>query len=544
MRRSSCIAIVSLAAFVTALAASPTQAQCAAPELQKVTAGNLSAYDQFGRAVAIGSNVAVVGARYADGITAQAGGAYVYRFDGHLWIEEQRLVASDGLPLDEFGHALAIDGNLIVVGARLGDSPGTPDTGAAYFFRHDGTAWVEEAKVSDGVAGGEFGYAVDLQGDVALVGARLDDGPVTGSGAAYVYRNLAGSWTLEQKLLASDGDTLDCFGAATALDGNLAVVGAYLETNTVNAGGAVYVYRYDGTNWIQERKLLASDRAPDDRLGISVDVDGDWVIAGAYRADKTSSLDCDSGAAYIFHYAGGSWSEDQKLTASDGQCGHCFGLSVGLSGSLAVVGSFLYEFWVEDRGAAYAFRYNGTDWLEELKLLASDGDTGDLFGTSVAVSGETVMIGAFTDDCKAIDTGSAYLYQGPAWTRYGTGTPGTNGITPTIRAVGCPTLGNHLFDVIGENALPRSWGTLLVGFKPLWSIAAGWELLVDMRGPPPGVVVHVGFSAGGSCTVDMPIPNNPYLDGLGLYLQFLIEDPGAANGVASTAGLKMSMYKD
>jgi hypothetical protein len=171
--------------------------------------------------------------------------------------------------------------------------------------------------------------------------------------------------------------------------------------------GSAYIFRWDGTSWSQQTKLLASDGAADDWFGSSVSISGDYAIVGADGDDDKGIL---SGSACIFKRDGTNWIEQQKLTASDGAAGDNFGYSVSISGDLAIAGAVQYGYGSSCIGKAYIFRWDGTSWSQQTKLLASDGAAGDVFGCSVAISGDFAIVGAFGDDDKGSDSGSAYIF--------------------------------------------------------------------------------------------------------------------------------------
>ena len=247
----------------------------------------------------------------------------------------------------------------------------------------------------DGAAGDFFGLSVSIDGDYAIVGAHLDDDNASASGSAYIFRRFGTSWLEEAKLTASDGAVNDLFGRSVSLSGDRAIVGARGDDDNGSSSGSAYIFRRVGTVWTQEAKLTASDGQAGDRFGFSVSVDGDRAIVGADGDDDNGS---NSGSAYIFRRFGTSWLEEAKLTASDGAAFDRFGFSVSLSGDRAIVGARVDDDNGSASGSAYIFRRFGTSWLEEAKLTASDGAAFDQFGFSVSLSGDQAIVGAFRDD--------------------------------------------------------------------------------------------------------------------------------------------------
>jgi hypothetical protein len=388
----------------------PALGQC---EIAKLLASDGTGDDYFGYSVAISGDIAVSGAYKGDGNDVDSGSAYIFRYNGLHWGQEQKLSASDGVLNDRFGFSVAISGDIAVIGAPYNDDNGT-NSGSAYIFRYNGTSWVEEDKLlaSDAAGDDRFGWAVAISGDTTVIGAYGDDDNGGSSGSAYIFRYNGSSWIEEYKLVASDGATWDSFGWSVAISGGTAVIGAYGDGDKGGQSGSAYVFRYNGSSWIQEQKLLASDGATLDSFGWSVAIWGGTAVIGAFSNDDKGN---GSGSAYIFHYNGSNWIEEQKLLASDGAGGDHFGYSVAISGGNAVIGAYHDNDNGSDSGSAYIFYYDGSSWSEETKLLASDGAADDLFGFSVAISGDTAVIGAYQDDDNGSDSGSAYIF-GPGQT--------------------------------------------------------------------------------------------------------------------------------
>jgi hypothetical protein len=237
---------------------------------------------------------------------------------------------------------------------------------------------------------------VALDGETALVGAdQANVGGNSNQGAAYVFTRSGTSWSQQWKLAATDGAAGDWFGRSVALDGQTALVGAHLATIGGNTWqGAAYVFTRSGANWSQQQKLVAADGARSDFLGYSVSLDGDTALVGAFRADVDDNSS--QGAAYVFTRSGASWSQQQKLVATDGAADDEFGISVALDGQTALVGANLANVGGNSsQGAAYVFRRSGVNWNQEQKLIATDGAAGDELGYAVALDGETALVGAY-----------------------------------------------------------------------------------------------------------------------------------------------------
>ena len=322
---------------------------------------------------------------------------------------EIKLTASDGENGDFFGYSVSLSGDYALMGAFLDDN-NEVDTGSAYVYRREGATWVEEVKLtaSDADRQDRFGVSVSLNGDYALVGAHWDDDNGVDSGSAYVYRREGSTWVEQAKLTASDGAQGDEFGVSVSLNGDYALVGAHWDDDNGNNSGSVYVYRREGSTWVEEAKLTASSGAQEDGFGASVSLNGDYALVGAFLDDFNG---VDSGSAYVYRREGTTWVEEAKLTASDGTEGGRLGISVSLNKDYALVGAFLDDFNGVDSGSVYVYKREGTTWVEEAKLTASDGAQGDQFGVSVSLNGDHALVGARLNDDNGSNSGSAYVFR-------------------------------------------------------------------------------------------------------------------------------------
>jgi len=384
-------------------------------EQEKLLASDGVSNAGFGHSVSVSGDYAIVGAYGDDDNGTYSGSAYIFKWDGTSWIEQQKLLASDGAAHDHFGHSVFVSGDYAIVGAVFDDDDdnGT-NSGSVYIFKRDGTVWSEQVKLiaSDGADGDFFGYSISICGDYAIVGACLDDDNGTYSGSAYIFKKSDTSgdpnWYEEAKLTASDGAADDRFGRGVSVSGDYAIVGAYWNDDNGSKSGSAYIFKKSDTpgdpNWYEQDKLTASDAAAGDEFGIGVSVSGDYAIVGAVFNDDNGA---ESGSAYIFKRDGMVWSEQVKLIASDGEDNDNFGYSVSVSGDYAIVGAYGDD---SRTGSAYIFKCDGTVWGEQVKLIASDDAAYDLFGTSVSISGYYAIVGAYGNDDKGSSSGSAYVF--------------------------------------------------------------------------------------------------------------------------------------
>ena len=488
----------------------------------KLIASDAATGDRFGISVVVHDDTIVVGAHQDDyndddGDTDDdEGSAYVFTRDAEGWTQVGKLTASDAAPGDEFGISVAVHGSTVVVGAYkydVGEGSGRANAGAAYFLsilewvdipdsnagtishivtgltndeehtfqvrgvnaaggglasdRVGGTStfaipdqpagltavagdtvvdltWVDpedstidkyqllqiiqgrKLTASDGLRGDEFGYSVAVDGNTAVVGAYKDDNNSGDSGSAYVFTRSSPTapWSWAAQLHASDGAGNDEFGISVAVHDDTIVVGAHQDDDSGDDSGSAYVFARDSSMWSQKAKLTASDAATGDEFGISVAVHGDTIVVGAHQDDDDINGD-NSGSAYVFTkskeanaetvwgnapVSGDHRVETAKLIALDAAAGDEFGIAVAVDGDTAVIGARQDD---TRNGSAYVFTKVSGVWSQKAKLIASDGTAGDEFGSSVAVSGDTVVVGAYLDDDNGDDSGSAYVFTKP-----------------------------------------------------------------------------------------------------------------------------------
>ncbi len=374
-------------------------------ETVTLTPAEGAALDLFGASVSLSGDRALVGAQGDDDNGSSSGSVYVFDFDGTSWSETVKLTPADGSAEDFFGHSVSLSGDRALIGADFDDDNG-PNSGSAYVFDFDGTSWSETVKLTpaDGMAGDQFGVSVSLSEDRALIGASRDDDYGTDSGSAYIFDLDGKSWSETTKLTPADGSASYRFGLSTSLSEDRALVGARNGSNDVNFLGSAYVFDLNGTSWSETVKLTPADGA--DQFGQSISLSGDRAVIGADGDDDNGP---NSGSAYVFDFDGTSWSETVKLMPADGAELDLFGSSVSLSGDRVLVGAYDDDNGPSS-GSAYVFEFDGTSWSETVKLTPADGTLGDLFGFSVSLSGDRLLVGAPRDDDHGSSSGSAYVF--------------------------------------------------------------------------------------------------------------------------------------
>ncbi|MES2284907.1 MAG: T9SS type A sorting domain-containing protein [Bacteroidota bacterium] len=343
-------------------------------QTQKIVPSDRTANDYFGGAVSISGNRAIVGAYEKNAIGpnsySHAGAAYIFERDGNgIWNEVKKIVASDTGATDHFGYSVSISGDHAIIGSPIDAEDATGGNtlngaGSAYTFERDGNGnWSQTQKIvpADRAGADLFGASVSISADYAIVGAyQEDENPLGGNtlsnaGSAYIFKRDGNNvWNQTQKIVSSDRAISDRFGISASISGSYVVVGAYLEDeneiggSTLSNAGSAYIFERDGNNnWVQVKKITASDRDPNDNFGQSVNIKGNYVIVGAQHeaADvQGGNVITSAGAAYIYKRNGnGNWNQTQKIVASDRANSDYFGFSVAISNDYAFVGAYLED---------------------------------------------------------------------------------------------------------------------------------------------------------------------------------------------------------
>ena len=377
----------------------------------ELDASDGAANDYFGISVAISGDTAVVGAyQHKVGSNVAQGAAYIFVRQGITWAAQAELTASDGAASDHFGYSVAISGDTALVGAYNHNS----QRGEAYVFVEPSGGWSSGTETgrltaSDGVAGDLFGISVAISGDTALVGAHRHN---NSQGEAYVFVEPAGGWVTSNvaAILTIPGVIANAFfGCSVAISGDTALVGAYgINSNQ----GMAYVFVKPSGGWISGTPtayLAASGGAANDDFGRSVAISGDTALVGAPNHQVGSYAN--QGVTYVFVKPAGGWvnsNQTATLTASDGFANDNFGESVAISGDTALIGAWGHN---SSQGEAYVFVKPTSGWITssvDTILAASDGAANDNFGLNVAISGDTAFIGAQQHNISL--GGAAYVY--------------------------------------------------------------------------------------------------------------------------------------
>ncbi len=362
------------------------------------------------------------------------------------WLQQAYLKASNQTSGNALGSSVAISGDTMVVGAPLKDS----SQGSVYVYVRSGSSWTQQAVIKSANAqnGDLFGNSVAISGDTLVIGSPGDScnnssvststsclfAWTNGSGAAHVYIRSGTTWSLQAYMKASNRDSNDDFGRAVAISGNTIVIGAPQESsnatgvstsdssnNSSSQAGAAYVFTRSGNTWTQSTYLKQAFVRAGVKFGSSVAINLDTIVVGA-------PVDQSSGAAYVFKRVT-AWSQEAYLKASPVVSGMQFGASVSVDGDVAIVGA---PNETTNTGSAFVFARSGSTWSQQTALRALNATTGYLFGTSVSINGDLVLVGSpgeaaletnviqgndVSYSTSAPSSGAAYLYRknGNSW---------------------------------------------------------------------------------------------------------------------------------
>ncbi len=378
-------------------------------EFNKLVDPDGAADDIFGYSVAVSGDTVIVG---APGHHSYTGVAYIYEYqrESNTFIKQASLSTSEGTAND-FGKSVAISGDTVIVGAPEDNCDDGEYCGSVYLFEKPSSGWVNATEnikltASERIDSNYFGYSVAISGDTVIVGVAI-------YGGAYLFEKPSGGWstnmTENAKLNASDGVN---FGYTVSISNDTVIVGAIGDDSN---SGSVYLFEKPSSGWVdtnKSAKLTNSSAVAGGYFGISVAISNDTVIVGA---NMDSDTGYGYGSAYLFEKPSGGWNDmnqSAKLTASDGATGDSFGKSMAIREDTVIVGADTVNCIAgEHCGSAYLFEKPSGGWNDmnqSAKLTALDGAAGDSFGKSVAISGDTVVVGAIGDNS---DSGSVYIFK-------------------------------------------------------------------------------------------------------------------------------------
>ncbi|MFC3194966.1 FG-GAP repeat protein [Marinicella sediminis] len=359
--------------------------------------------DRFGHAVAIDGSWALAGAPRDDDNGLEAGAAYLFLWSNNQWTQKAKLLAADGEAGDSFGYSVSLSGNTAVIGAVQDDDLGT-DSGSAYVFEFDGLSWQQTAKLTslDGQYIDFFGISISQSENRILIGASHHDAVAQSGGSAYVFELQGDQWVQTARLNAADGGQGDQFGHAVSLSGDRALIGAHQHQINGTPVGAAYLFEWHMGEWVESAKLSDPNGQYNDRFGIAVSLDDQQALIGATGKNLAQ------GAALVFAEDSFGWRHTATLTAMDGTSGDRFGSAVSLLDGSALIGApYAHD---NLTGAAYQFNQSAQLWQQN-QPFQPDYVGDHVFGRSLDQSTGHIIIGATGMDASPSGAGAAHLHQ-------------------------------------------------------------------------------------------------------------------------------------
>ena len=396
-------------AFITLFALIAFGMGLKAQDLNEISRSSSNEHEHFGWSLAMDENWLVVGSPHSETTAGpDAGKVVIYQKNGDGWDEFQVLIDANGNTFQNYGFSIDMEAQVLVVGA-IGTFQNGPFSGKADVYEFNGNTWelISSLVAPDANAGQYFGHSVATNGSRIVVGAIKADGVETMTGAVYDFEKADGLWGYSAKLIADDGNTNDNFGYAVDInsDGRV-VVGAPNQTDYIDKSGAAYVYEFDGSAHTQIAKLKAFNRTEKDFLGSSVAINGDDVVAGAFLSDGVTN---NTGSAYWFELEGGSWIERQQLASSGSTLNDYYGKSLAMSNFRLLIGAPKANSDTGlDVGRSYYYEKEAGAWVLKQVFEDPDGNAHNFFGASVALSDFGLGISARLHDGTDLDGGTVY----------------------------------------------------------------------------------------------------------------------------------------
>jgi hypothetical protein len=402
----------------------------------KLLAADAAQYNYFGLSVAVRGDTAIVGAYGKSDLVRNAGAAYAFTRNSGSWTQQARLGTSTPLIDAYLGATVATNGSYTAAGAPYA-SVGAQNDGVVYLFSN--ATWQQQTILlpNDPDSLSQFGNALAINDNTLFVGAPMHDSFGVNAGAVYVFTFDGVSWVQQQKLIGVDTAPGDRFGSALALNDGWLAVSAPLHSSPGSPGGAVYLFEFDGVSWVQRYKVGAPDTIAGDRFGSAIALDDGWLAVGVPLHRFVGSA---SGAVYLFEFNGTAWVQRQKFVASDTAGSDQFGSALALENRRLVVGAPLHNSNGPASGAVYIFERATTTWIERAKLIGSDTNAGDRLGGSISIDGNTILVGAYGDTAAGPATGAAYVFVEVTGSEV-TNTPSVI-VTPTETSTPSPTPSN------------------------------------------------------------------------------------------------------
>jgi hypothetical protein len=384
---------------------------------EKLLPQDADAFSYFGHSASVDGEVAVVGAPYDDEKATDSGAAYIFERRGAHWAQAAKVTAPHARAYDRFGFSVAVAGRAIVVGADRRSQGTLEDSGAAFVYQDDGEGWRLRATLRprDLAAKDALGIAVAALGDSVVVGAPGHHAGLPGAGAAFVFRQVGGEWREEAKLESPVPTEYANFGHAVALGRETALIGAFTSSELEPMGGVAHVFRRGAKGWRHEARLGPPRPQPLARFGASVALRGDLALVGAPRSGEENKTRV--GSAFLFAQGADGWGLAETLTSNQPRSDEEFGRTVALGEGCLAVGSQFGDAAGLNTGVVYLFDQRAGRWRLRGPVLAADAAAMAEFSTAIALESRWLLVGAPRLEDRGNAAGGAYVFavqQGPS----------------------------------------------------------------------------------------------------------------------------------
>ncbi len=446
--------------FASALAllfvasASSAQAQECSSSLLPDATGQLSEI-QFGHALALDGSRALVSAPRE----TSSGAVSVFERGNFGWFRAQRLTPSDAQfqLTPQFGSALALQGDLALIGSPRDDSA-APDAGAVYVFERGANGWQESAKLTSpgGEAGALFGAALALDGERVLIGAPLSNTAALDGGAAFIFERQAGAWSWRATFAPGNLASFDGFGRAVALSGSSAVVGAPLDDSAGLNAGSVRVYERQLGVWSESGRFFGSSADAGDNFGHALSASGERFAVGSPRDNRGGIA---VGSVLVFERGALGWSESERLFESSAPGPGRFGQALALEGTRLAVGDNQANFGA---GAAFLFEATAAGWSESRRLTPRTA-LDSQYGHAVDVVGGTLLVGAPRHFANVAASGAAFVHSDGGYEEFCPATANSTAAPARFGLSGSTSVGAGQLTLTASSVPSGALGVFLYG---------------------------------------------------------------------------------
>ncbi len=358
---------------------------------QVLTASDSAVGDGFGSSISVSDDLLLIGAPYNNYNAARTGAAYMFEFDGQNYVESQKLLGSSSAATSLFGSEVDLQGDVALIGAPQGFNESFLRTGAVYVFRNDGNDWLFEDKVSAGAQGEEFGQNVLINNSQVLV---------IGNSGVFTFKNILNDWIFEQWIMQSP--------SSFVVFNDSLLLGFPLYDNNFDNEGKVGIYKMTQDLWDFSSNIYGLESHENEWFGYSLDVMGDEMLVGVPR-DKDDYISLSS--VRVLEKNANDWQSIDTLIPSDSNENIKFGTAVNLSNDKA----FISASEAENPGSVYFYSKIGNSWIESQKLTASDGFIDDKFGDVVVLNGDFLFINAGTNPSSFLSAVYVFKFNGSDW---------------------------------------------------------------------------------------------------------------------------------